>query len=363
MFVYVGTYSTRGSRGIYTYRFDPARGRLEDTGLATASENPSFLAPHPSGRFLYAVDEVTSFAGESGKAEPGGAVSAFSIDPDTGNLTFLNARGSQGAAPCHLCVHPSGRALALANYSGGSVASFPLQSDGTLGESASFFQHEGASVNASRQSEPHAHSVTLDASGRFAFACDLGLDKILAYRIDASSGQLSPHDPPFARLHPGAGPRHFAFHPSGRYGYAINELDSSVSAFTYDAERGALQELHSVSALPEGFEGESWCADIHVHPSGRFLYGSNRGHDSIAIYAIDQGTGRLSLLGHEPTQGRSPRNFAIDPSGDFLLAANQQSDSVVAFRIDPRTGLLEPTGQVVSLPAPVCVRFLPLASA
>ncbi|MDF2441411.1 MAG: 6-phosphogluconolactonase [Abditibacteriota bacterium] len=352
MFVYIGTYSKGGSKGIYVYRLDSTSGRLSDTGQTADAKNPSFVAVHPSGRYLYSVSEVGDVDGK-----PGGGVSSYAIDAQTGGLTLLNQQSSRGSGPCHVAVDATGRLLTVANYGGGSIASLPIKADGSLDEAASFFQHTGSSVNPQRQKEPHAHSVTMDPANRFAFACDLGLDKILIHRLDAPKGQLIPNDVPFATVHPGAGPRHFAFHPSSRFGYVINELDSTVSAMSYDAERGELREIQSISTLPAGFTGNSSCADIQIAPSGRFLYGSNRGHDSIVIYLIDETTGRLTLVGHQPTQGRTPRNFAIDPSGHFLLAANQDSNNIVVFRIDTETGGLTPTGQTIEVPAPVCVKF------
>ena len=247
----------------------------------------------------------------------------------------------------------------MANYSSGSVAVLPVMKDGRLVEASDAVQHEGASVNASRQKAPHAHSITLDPANRYAFAADLGTDKVMIYRLDAARGKLIPNKPPWACTKPGAGPRHFAFHPSGKYAYVINELDSTMMAFTYDGSRGSLTEIQIAPTLPEGWEGTNYCADVHVHPGGRFLYGSNRGHDSIVIYAIDPSTGRLALRGHGPTLGKAPRNFAIDPTGTFLLAANQDSDNIVVFRIDPATGLLSPTGHELKLPKPVCIKFAP----
>jgi 6-phosphogluconolactonase len=358
MWVYVGTYTQRGSQGIYLAHLDVATGRLESAGLAGKVVNPSFLAIHPSRRFLYAIGEVGQFAG--GK---GGAVSALAIDPGSGKLTLLNQRSSRGAGPCHVVVDRSGKFVLVANYSGGSVACLPIGADGTLGEATSFVQHQGSSVDPQRQEGPHAHSINLDAANRFAFVADLGLDKILIYRFDATRGLLAPNDPPWAKVAPGAGPRHFAFHPSGRYAYVINEMGSTVTAFGYDAGRGALETIGTVSTLPEGFSGSSTTAEVQVHPSGKFLYGSNRGHDSIAGFAIDSNTGRLSPIGRTPTQGKTPRNFGIDPTGRWLLAANQDSDSVIGFQIDAQTGRLSPTGQAIQVPMPVCVKFMPSPAA
>jgi 6-phosphogluconolactonase len=257
-------------------------------------------------------------------------------------------------------VDKEGKNVLVANYGGGSVAALPIQADGRLREASSFIQHKGSSVNPKRQEGPHAHSINLDTANRFACAADLGLDQVLVYQFDATKGTLTPHTPPFAAVAPGAGPRHFAFHPSGRYAYVINEMNSTVTAFTYDAQQGTLKELHTLSTLPAGFKGNNSTAEVQVHPSGKFLYGSNRGHDSIAIFTIDQDTGRLTAAGHELTQGRTPRNFGIDPTGSYLLAANQATDTIVVFRIDPQTGNLKATGQTVSMPTPVCVKFVPI---
>jgi len=352
--VYIGTYTRGKSEGIYVYRMDRATGALRYSSKATGIQNPSFLALHPQGRYLYAVNELKEFGGKSS-----GAVSAFSIDSRTGALTFLNQQPSLGTDPCHLSVDKTGRYVLVANYSSGSVCVLPIQQDGRLGQHTDFIQHQGSSVNPQRQQGPHAHSVILDTSNRFAFVADLGMDKIMVYQLDLSAGKLKPHSVPFVQVQPGAGPRHFTFHPSNKYAYVINEIGSTVTAFTYDATRGVLKEVQTVPTLPQGFSGTNHCADIHVHPSGRFLYGSNRGHDSIAIFSIDEATGKLTPIGHESTQGKTPRNFAIDPSGAFLLAANQNSDSIVTFRIDQQTGKLTPTGHVAEVPMPVCLKLVP----
>ena len=353
LIVYVGTYTRGDSRGIYRCRLDLGTGRLQSLELAAEAVNPSFLALPPSGRFLYAVGEIGDFAGKKT-----GAVSAFRVEPKSGRLTALNQQPSRGTGPCHLMVDRTGRHVLVANYGSGSVACLPIRDDGRLGEATSFVQHEGSSVNPRRQQGPHAHAVELDAANRFAFVADLGLDKILIYRLDADRGQLTPNDPPWAETSPGAGPRHFAFHPNGRYAYVINELGNSVSAFAYDAVRGALREVQTLSTLPERFKGRNSCADLHISADGKFLYGSNRGHDSIAIFSIDASTGTLTAIGHESTRGKTPRNFGLDPSGSFLLAANQDTNNVVAFLVDRETGLLSPTGHQTEVPAPVCVKWL-----
>lgn len=350
--VYVGTYTSpaTGSKGIYLLELDMRSGEIKPMGLAAEVASPSFLALHPNRRFLYAVGELNEFQGKKA-----GAVSAFAIDARTGKLTLLNQQPSGGQGPCHVTVDPTGKCVLTANYTTGTVASLPIDNEGRLGEPTSIIQHIGSGPNAKRQQSPHAHSINLDRAGRFAFAADLGADKVFVYRFTANEGSLVANDPPFAQIAPGSGPRHFTFHPTGRFAYVINELASTITAFSYDAERGSLKELQTISTLPEDFTGDNFTADIHVHPNGRFLYGSNRGHDSVAVFAIDSDTGRLSAVGHEPTHGNWPRNFAVDPSGRWLLAANQKSNNVVEFAINPQTGLLAPTGRVLATPSPVCL--------
>ena len=329
-------------------------GALTPVGVIDAGPNPSFLAVHPDHRFLYAVNEIAEYEGEKT-----GSIAAFSIDPTTGRLDFLNRQTSQGALPCHLVVDAAGKNVLLANYIGGSVSVLPILDGGKLGRATSVRQHQGSSVNPSRQTGPHAHSINLDRANRFAVTADLGLDKVLVYRFEGATGKLTPNDPPSVSLKAGAGPRHFAFHPSKPYAYVINELDSTVTTFTYDSNLGVLESIQTLSTLPERFEGVSHTAEVQVHPSGRFAYGSNRGHDSIAMFKVDDATGKLTSIGHEPTGGKTPRNFGIDPSGRYLIAANQDSDTLVVFRIDPAAGRLQSTGIVIDVPAPVCVKMIP----
>ena len=353
MFVYIGGRSRGKPGGITRCRLDLATGALAVLGVTGDVSNPSWLALHPGGRFLYTVNEVREFGGQ-----PAGGLSAFAVAPGSGDLTLLNQASSKGAGPCHAVVDARGRYVLAANYGGGSVVVVPIGGDGRLGEATAFVQHEGKSVDPRRQAGPHAHCANLDAANRFALVADLGLDKVLVYRFDAQAGTLAPNDPPFATLPPGSGPRHVAFHPGGRFVHVVNELTSTVTAFRYDAAAGRLEALQTISALPEGFAEPNSGAEVAVHPSGRFLYTSNRGHDSIAIFAIDAGTGRLTAGGHASTQGKTPRNFALDPTGRYLLAANQGSGTVVAFRIDGATGRLEPTGHALETPGPMCVAFL-----
>ncbi len=351
--VYVGTYTGAKSKGIYLFDLDPASGKLTPQGLVAETVNPSFLAIHPNRKFLYAVGEIGDFSGKKT-----GAVGAFAIDQATGKLTALNQQPSGGAGPCHLVVDRDGKNVLVANYGGGSVASLPIGEDGKLAEPASVIQHKGSSVNPKRQEAPHAHSINLDAANRFAVAADLGLDKVLVYRFDSKSGKLTANDPPAAAVAAGAGPRHFAFHPSGRYAYVINEILCTVTAFSYDAERGVLTEQQTISTLPHEVRPGYSTAEVQVHPSGKFLYGSNRGHDSIAVFQIVEANGTLKRIENEPTQGKTPRNFGIDPTGTFLLACNQASDTIVVFRINPKTGELDPTGHSVEAPTPVCVKMI-----
>jgi len=348
--VYIGTYTGPKSKGIYQLRLDLASGSLSTPELAGETINPSFLAVHPSRRFLYAVGEAWGQAA--------GSLSAFAIAPDTGKLTLLNTQPTGGAGPCYVSVDKQGTNALVANYGSGSVCVLPIGKDGRLAEATAVVQHKGSGPNPKRQEGPHAHSINLDPTGRFALAADLGLDKVLVYRFDPAKGTLVPNDPPAASVAPGAGPRHLAFHPNGQFAYVINEMGNTVTAFRWDASRGTLGELQTVPTLPADFRGNSTTAEVQVHPSGRFLYGSNRGHDSIAIFAIDGEAGTLKPLGHQSTQGRNPRNFGIDPTGTYLLAANQNSDSIVVFRIDPQTGSLSPTGVTASVPSPVCVKLL-----
>lgn len=351
--VYIGTYTTGESEGIYIYRMNPSSGILEFTGKATGVDNPSFLSIDTQKQYLYAVNEVGDFAGK-----PSGAVSAFAIDQKTGELTYLNKQPSHGASPCHLSVDKTDKFVLVANYGGGSVSVFPIEDDGKLGEATDVVQHHGSSVNLKRQKVPHAHSVTIGSSNRYAFVADLGLDKIMIYQLELIRGKLKPNDKPWVKVKAGAGPRHFAFHPNDKYAYVINELDSTLTRFTYDRASGVLSEIENVSTLPEDFEGTNYCADVHVLPSGKFVYGSNRGHDSIVIFKIDQTTGKLDYVDHESTQGKNPRNFAISPNGNFLFVANQDTNNIVAFRIDQETGVLTPTGQVTEVATPVCIKMV-----
>jgi 6-phosphogluconolactonase len=349
VWVYIGAYTDgEAGKGIFRSTLDLQTGELAAPVLAAQARNPSFIEIHPGGKFLYAVSE----AGANGR------VFAYAIDPNTGDLTLVNNAPTGGAGPCHVNVDHAGRHVLVANYNSGSASVLPIRPDGGLREPTGFVQHEGSSVNPSRQKEPHAHSINPSPDDRFVFVADLGLDKILIYKLDGVSGKMAANDPAFAKVKAGAGPRHFVFHPNGKYAYVINELDNTITAFAYDAAVGSLQEIQTVPTLPSGFSGSSWCAEVRVHPSGRFLYGSNRGHDSIAVYRIDPACGMLAFVEHETAGIKVPRNFNIDPTGKFCLVANQDGDSVVVFRIDPDAGSLEPTGHKIAVSKPVCIRFL-----
>lgn len=355
-FMYVGTYTEEGSasKGIYVYRYDAATGKVTSIGLAAQTTNPSFLAIHPNRKFVYAVNEIGNFQGKKS-----GAVSAFAIDAATGKLTLLNQVASGGADPCYITVDKTGKYVLVANYTGGSVAVFPVREDGSLGEASAFLQHSGHGTNPARQEGPHAHSIDLSPDDRFAIVDDLGLDETLVYRFDVAKGSLTLNDPPLATADPGAGPRHFTFDPKGRFAYRINEMGSTITAFEYDAAGGILRTLQTISTLPKDFKGKNDAAEIEVSSSGKFLYASNRGHDSISVFSIDPRAGTLTLVEIVPTNGASPRNFEIDPTGSLLFAENEKSDDIVVFKINKLTGRLTATDREFEIAQPVCVRFVP----
>jgi 6-phosphogluconolactonase len=348
--VYVGTYTGKGSEGIYAYRFDPATGETRSVGLAAATDNPSFLAVDPNGRFLYAVNELDTF-----RNEPTGAVSVFAIDRESGALKLLQQVSSLGGGPAHLSLDKSARYLMVANYNGGNVAVFPIENDGRLGRRTAFVQHVGSSVNPKRQAGPHAHSIQAANDNRFVIAADLGLDKLLVYRFDAGTGSLTPDSPGFIEADPGAGPRHVAFAPSGKFVYAVNELASTVTVFAYEPGPGTLNRIQTITTLPKDFAGTNTTAEIAVDAKGQYLYVSNRGNDCIAVFGIDPDNGKLEPLEWVPSGGKTPRNFAIDPTGGWLFAANQDSNNIRLLRIDQGSGRLIPTSRSLTVVSPVCV--------
>jgi 6-phosphogluconolactonase len=351
--LFVGTYSQRGSQGIYRFTFDPATGQLTARAVAAEAKDPSFLAIAADHRHLYAVSEVAEFQGKKS-----GAISAFALDSRAGTLKLLNQQSSGGTGPCYVTVDRTGKYVLAANYSSGSVCLLAVEPDGRLKESSNIIQNAGSGANKTRQAGPHAHCIILDPSEQFALQCDLGLDKVFVYRLDRAAGRLS--EQAATPLAPGAGPRHLAFHPDGRHVYVIDELNMTITAFRYEGATGKMSELQTVSTLPKGATGNNFStADIHVHPSGKFLYGSNRGHNSISIFAIDSATGKLTMTGNQAEGIKTPRNFAIDPTGKFVLVANQDGNSIIVFRIDPETGALQPTGHSVEVPVPVCLQFVP----
>ena len=354
--VYVGTYTTKQtSKGIYAYRFDATSGQLTAIGLAGESTDPSFVAVHPSGKYLYAVNEIGDFNGAKS-----GAISSFAIDRKSGALKLLNQVSTHGAGPCYVSLDKSGRFVLVANYDGGSVATFVIQDDGGLSLVKGFVEHSGSSVDKERQAAPHAHWIGVSPDNRFAMAADLGLDDVLIYKFDDVQGKLMPNNPPYAQLKPGSGPRHLVFHPNGKFAYLVSEMSSTVTAFAYSAQKGSLSALQTLPMLPADYSGVREAAEIVVHPSGKFVYASNRGTaNSIAAYKIDPSKGTLTPAGLFSTKGQIPRNFVIDPTGQFLLAANEDSGNIVVFRIDAVTGALTPTGQVEEVPAPVCITFVP----
>ncbi|HMK38538.1 MAG TPA: lactonase family protein [Bacteroidota bacterium] len=349
--LFVGTYTSGKSEGIYRCRFDTASGELHVESATGGVTNPSFIALDRNRSRLFCVNETAEFDGK-----PGGSVSAFAVDPETGDLHFLNSRSTHGAGPCYLTIDAAGRYVLAANYTGGSLAVLPVGNDGSLGEATDFVQHRGSSVTP-RQQGPHAHSIVLDASGRFAYAADLGLDRVMIYRFDHRAGKLLPSTPPWAALKAGAGPRHIALSPDGSAAYVADELDSTLTVFSVDRSTGGLEHRQTLSTLPSGFAGENLPADVHVDRSGRFVYVSNRGHDSIAVFAVDATKGVLSPVQHAPTGGKWPRNFTIDPAGGYLLVANQRSDTITVFAVHPESGTLSPKGQATEIPSPVCMKF------
>ena len=352
LLVYVGTYTSGKSEGIYLYKLNLSSGELSHVATTRDVKDPSYLSLAPNRRYLYAVNELEEFAGQKS-----GAVSAFAVDQRTGDLRLLNQQPSLGGSPCYVVVDRTGKCVLVANYSGGNVAVFPVGRNGSLGVAGDVQQNEGSSVNTERQQGPHAHCIELDPTNRFAYVCDLGTDKIMIFRFSRRQGKLIPGKVPWVQAKPGAGPRHLTFHPGGKFAYVLNELHATVTAFAHDRVDGSLKEIQTIPTLPREPTAADTGADIHVSPDGRFLYCSNRGHDSIAAFKINQRNGGLTFVAHEPAGGKTPRNFAIDPTGAFLLVANQRSDNIVSFRRDTKTGRLSATGHSAEVPSPVCLKF------
>ena len=352
-FAYVGTYTAKTqSKGIYAYGFDPASGKLTDAGVAAETPDPSFLVAHPNGKFLYAVNEGP--VADGGKH---GAVTAFSMDGATGKLTQLNQVSSLGIDPCFISIDKTGKFVLVANYTSGNISVFPILADGKVGTATANVQDRGElGPNKERQEAPHAHWVQTTADNRFAIVVDLGLDQVLVYKFDAANGTLTPNDPPYVKIKAGSGPRHLVFSANEKYAYVASELASTVTALKYDAKKGTFKEFQTLSTLPPGLSGRNDVAEIALHPSGRFLYVSNRGNDSLAIYDV-AGNGTLTPKGGMPTGGKEPRHFTFDPSGKYLFAENQNSDEIDIFQVDASTGQLSANAQTIKVPSPVCVTF------
>ncbi len=348
--VYVGTYTDKDSKGIYAFRFDPASGEMGPIELAAESSNPSFLAVDSAAAHLYAVNELDVFDGSKT-----GAISVFEIDRRSGKLKLLQQVSSAGAGPAHLSLDRSGRYVLVANYGGGNFAVFPIEKDGRIGPRTAFVQDTGSSVNKDRQASPHAHEILASGDNHLVMVADLGTDELMVYRFNAADGSLTANKPPFAKVSPGSGPRHFAVAPSGKFLYLVNELANNVAAFSFNASTGQLHNLQTISTLPQGFKGENTTAEIQVDAAGKFLYVSNRGDDSIAVFAIDARDGKLSFVERVPTGGKEPRHFTLDPTGKWLFAANQNSNTINLFSVDSASGRLTATSHAIQVPAPVCV--------
>ena len=350
---YIGTYSRGDSKGIYSFVLDTAAGTLTPEGLVAETENPSFLAIHPTGKYLYAVNEIDKYQGQAS-----GSVTAFKINASSGKLERLNEVAAGGTTTCHVNISRNGKFAVIANYGSGSCAAFALGPDGKLGERTAFHQHAGTSSDPGRQKGPHAHSVNFDTQNKHVIVADLGLDQVKVYNFNAATGAMTPNEPAFTKVKAGSGPRHFSFHPSGKYAYVINEMACTVTAFNWNAAKGTLTEIDTITTLPGPVEKGFSTAEVVAHPNGKFVYGSNRGHNTIAVFQVDAATGKLKTVEHKSTQGAVPRNFSIDPTGQFLIAANQNTDTIVLFRINQTSGALEQVGAPVKAPVPVCVRYL-----
>jgi 6-phosphogluconolactonase len=354
MLLYVGTYTEKGSEGIYVFNFNLKTGALTKLHAVKDVVQPSYLVVNKSRTYLYAVNELVEYEGKKS-----GSVSAFAIDQKSGNLSLINRQPSLGDAPCHISITDNEKFVLVANYLGGNVSVYPIETDGKLGVSVDLVQHTGFGANKERQEAAHAHSINLDNKNRFAIAADLGIDKVMIYQFDDKTGKLTPNSAqPFFQTQAGAGPRHFAFHQNGKFAFVINELTSSITSFAFDENRGMLSELQTISTLPKTFSGANTCADIHISPNGKFLYGTNRGHNSLAVFKIDEKTGKLKFVQHQSTGGKTPRNFTISPNGKFLLAANQNSDSINVFKVNEKSGKLTATANSATVSMPVCLKFI-----
>ncbi|UTA68277.1 lactonase family protein [Emticicia sp. 21SJ11W-3] len=347
-YLLVGTYTSKGSEGLYVYKFNTRTGDFASVSVTGGIKNPTFLDVAPNEKFVYAVGETED-----------GSVNAYSFDNKTGKLTKLNTQSAGGSGPCHISVDKTGKWALVGNYGGGSLSILPIEKDGSLGAPTQTIKHEGKGVNASRQEKPHVHSVNIAPNNTDIFVADLGIDKIVSYQLDAQTGRLSAGNPPATKTADGAGPRHFKIHPNGNWAYVIQELNSTVTAYHYG--KGALEEMQTISTLPPEFKGRNACADIHISADGKFLYGSNRFYDHLVIYSIDQKTGKLTYITNQPVQGKTPRNFMIDPTGKWVLVANQDSDNIVLFKRDAKTGTLTPTGKEVKVSMPVCLKMIKAA--
>ena len=350
--VFISAFAPGDKSAIHAFQFDVSKGALKPLHRTVEIQNPFFLAISPDKRFLYAIN-AEKFGGEKDEF-----VAAYAIEGRTGKLKHLNQQSTRGTASCYVDVDATGKTVVVANYSSGSVASLPVQKDGSLAEAASFVQHSGSSVDPERQKGPNAHSIVISPDNRFALSADLGIDKILIYRLSATTAKLTDNEAqPFAKMQPGSGPRHLTFHPNGRRVYVINELKNTVTFFDYAADSGTLTERQTISTLPAGFTGKSYCADLKITPDGRFLFGTNRGHDSIAVFRIAD-DGQLSLITIQPSLGKGPQNLLITPDGQWLLCANMPGNSVIVFRIDSKTGNLKAAGEPVAMPMPSCIRWV-----
>lgn len=351
-YLLAGTYTSGKSEGIYVYKFNSQTGEFSPVSIAKNVSNPSYLTVSPDEKYVYAVNE------NHNKEQNGGEVTSFSFDKKTGILTQLNKQPSAGNDPCYVSINKSGKFILVSNYSSGTASVLPVKKDGSLGPPVSVIKHEGSGVNSERQEGPHVHSTVLSKDNNYVFVSDLGIDKIMIYSFDNKKGKLTPAPTPYVEVEPGAGPRHFEFHPNNKFAYLMEEMSGGISVFAYKG-KGQLDLIQNISALPPDYIGTVGSADIHVSPDGKFLYASNRGEsNTIAIFSINQQTGELTLVGHQSTLGKTPRNFNFDPSGNFLLVANQNSDNIIIFKKDKTTGLLTDTGKKIDVGNPVCIKWI-----